>query len=49
MADHEVTEHEHGTMDVSDHQKTFAAFIRFSTWVCILAAVALVFMALTNA
>lgn len=49
MADNEVTKHEHGTMDVSDHQKTFAGFIRFSTWVCILAAAALVFMALTNA
>lgn len=49
MADNEVKEHEHGTMEIREHQKTFAAFVRFSTWVCIIAAVVLVFMALTNA
>lgn len=49
MADNNVAEHEHGTMDVREHQKMFAGFVRFSTWVCILAAVVLVFMALANA
>lgn len=48
MADHDVTEHEPGTMDIREHEKTFAGFIRFSTWVCILSAVVLVFLALAN-
>lgn len=56
MAEHKTTdhahgasEHVHGTMDIRDHQKTFTGFIRLSTWVCIIAAAALIFMALTNA
>ena len=49
MAEHHETEHEHGSMEIREHQKTFAGFVRFSTWVCILAAVVLVFMALANA
>ena len=49
MANHDATEHEHGSMEIREHQKTFAGFVRFSTWVCILAAVVLVFMALANA
>lgn len=49
MADHHVTEHEHGSMNIREHQKTFAGFVRFATWVCIISAVVLVFMALANA
>ena len=30
---HEVTDHKHGEMDIRDHQKTFAGFIKASTWV----------------
>ncbi|ARC36362.1 aa3-type cytochrome c oxidase subunit IV [Paracoccus yeei] len=45
---HEVTEHKHGSMDISDHQKTFAGFIRLSTWVVGLAIAVLIFLALAN-
>ncbi|SMO76875.1 aa3-type cytochrome c oxidase subunit IV [Paracoccus laeviglucosivorans] len=46
---HEVTEHKHGEMDITDHQKTFAGFIKVSTWVAGLSIGVLIFMALTNA
>ncbi|TKW66529.1 MAG: aa3-type cytochrome c oxidase subunit IV [Paracoccus denitrificans] len=49
MAEHHETDHEHGSMEIRDHQKTFAGFVRLSTWVCIIAAAVLVFMALANA
>lgn len=45
---HEVTEHKHGSMDISDHQKTFAGFIRLSTWVVGLSIAVLIFLALAN-
>ncbi|WP_423207447.1 aa3-type cytochrome c oxidase subunit IV [Paracoccus yeei] len=45
---HEVTEHKHGSMDISDHQKTFAGFIRVSTWVAGLSIAVLIFLALAN-
>ncbi|WBU56764.1 aa3-type cytochrome c oxidase subunit IV [Paracoccus sediminicola] len=48
MAQNEVTDHEHGTMDIREHQKMFGAFVRFSTWVCVLAIAVLIFLALTN-
>ena len=46
---HEVTEHKHGEMDITEHEKTFAGFIRLSTWVVIVSLGILVFMALVNA
>lgn len=46
---HEVTEHKHGEMDITEHEKTFAGFIRLSTWVVIVSLGVLVFMALVNA
>ena len=49
MADHHESEHEHGSMEIREHQKTFDGFVRLSTWVCIIAAGVLVFMALANA
>ena len=47
MADH--NEHKHGTMDIRAQEKTFAGFIRAATWVCIISAAVLIFMALANA
>ncbi|WP_111558406.1 aa3-type cytochrome c oxidase subunit IV [Paracoccus sediminilitoris] len=38
-----------GTMDITEHQKTFAGFIRATIWVICLSLAALIFMALTNA
>lgn len=49
MAQNDTIEHEHGTMDVREHQSMFSAFIRFSAWVGVLAAVVLIFLALSNA
>ena len=46
---HEHTEHKHGSMDISHHQKTFAGFVKLSTWVVIISFGVLIFMALTNA
>ncbi|WBU64010.1 aa3-type cytochrome c oxidase subunit IV [Paracoccus aerodenitrificans] len=48
MTQNNVTEHEHGSMEIRDHQRTFAAFIRFATWVAGLAIVVLIFLALSN-
>lgn len=49
MASHqESTEHKHGEMDISAHQATFAGFVRGTVWVCSLAAVVLIFLALAN-
>ena len=45
---HDTAAHEHGTMEVRDQEKTFAGFIRFSTWFVIIVALVLVFLALTG-
>ncbi|TBN39894.1 aa3-type cytochrome c oxidase subunit IV [Paracoccus subflavus] len=45
---HEVTEHQVGTMDITDHKKTFAGFIRFAGWVAGLSILTLIFLALVN-
>lgn len=37
-----------GTMDLTEHKKTFSGFIRASVWVLGLSVAVLVFMALTN-
>ncbi|MEZ5777619.1 MAG: aa3-type cytochrome c oxidase subunit IV [Paracoccaceae bacterium] len=44
-----MAEHEHGTMDIKDHERTFHGFIRVVTWATIAAIVILIFMALVNA
>lgn len=49
MADHNHSEHVHGSMDVRAQEKTFAGFIRLSIWVAVAAIVVLVFMGLVNA
>ncbi len=46
MADH--PHHEHGTMDITEQEKTFVGFIRVSVWVCVLSIGALIFMAVFN-
>ncbi|TRW99315.1 aa3-type cytochrome c oxidase subunit IV [Paracoccus sp. M683] len=46
---HEVTEYKPGEMDITEHKKTFAGFIKLSTWVVIISLGVLVFMALVNA
>lgn len=46
---HEVTEHKHGTMDISSQKQTFAGFIRMAVWVSVVSILILIFLALTNA
>ena len=47
MADHHH-DHQHGTMDIRDQEKTFAGFIRMSIWVTVIAIGVLVFLGLAN-
>ncbi|MEZ5770857.1 aa3 type cytochrome c oxidase subunit IV [Defluviimonas denitrificans] len=44
-----MAEHTHGDMNVRDHEKTFAGFVRMVTWMTILILAVLVFLALANA
>jgi len=43
-----MAKHEHGKMDIRDHEKTFAGFIRLATWGAGISIVVLIFLALTN-
>ena len=49
MADHKTTEFVPGTMDIREQQETFDGFLKFASWVVVIALGALVFMALSNA
>lgn len=49
MADHAHTEHKHGSMDIRDHEKTFAGFIKITTWSLVVIFFVLLFMALAGA
>lgn len=37
-----------GTMDLTEHKKTFAGFIKWAMWVTILSLALLIFLALAN-
>jgi len=41
-----MSKHEHGTMDVTDQEKTFAGFMRFWVWVFGLTLVVLILLAI---
>lgn len=43
-----MSDHKHGEMDVSAQEKTFAGFIRVSTWVVAISIGVLIFLALVN-
>ncbi|RID93087.1 aa3-type cytochrome c oxidase subunit IV [Gemmobacter lutimaris] len=43
-----MAEHKHGSMDIREHEKTFAGFIRMSTWGAGISICVLIFMALAN-
>jgi hypothetical protein len=49
MADHSVTEHKHGAMDIRVQEKTFSGFVRMVSWSLVIIFCVLVFMALANA
>lgn len=44
-----MAEYKHGSMDITDHEKTFDGFVRFTMWVAVIAIGILVFLALVNA
>ncbi len=44
-----MADYKHGKMDTSAQEKTFAGFIRMSTWVAAISIGILIFMALVNA
>ena len=46
---HEIKDHEHGSMDIGEHRKTFAGFVKVMTWGIIVTLITLIFMALVNA
>lgn len=41
--------HKHGSMDITNQQKTFNGFIRFAVWGAAISIGILIFMALVNA
>ncbi len=43
-----MAEHEHGKMNIEEHEKTFAGFVRAVTWAIILILVFLLFLAAVN-
>lgn len=45
---HDITPHKGGTMDITQQKRTFTGFIKFASWVGILAILVLVFLALAN-
>ncbi|MCY4007484.1 MAG: aa3-type cytochrome c oxidase subunit IV [Rhodobacteraceae bacterium] len=43
-----MSEHQHGSMDITQHERAFAGFLRISTRVTIVIIAALVFLAIFN-
>ena len=43
-----MAEHEHGSMDVKDHEKTFAGFVKFTIYSIVLILVSLVILAIVH-
>lgn len=48
MADHHLTDHAHGSMDIRAQERTFAGFVRMTVWVVAIVIGVLTFMALVN-
>ena len=44
-----IFDDEDGKMDITEHEKTFEGFIRFSVWTAAICIGILIFLALTNA
>ncbi len=43
-----MSEHEHGSMDITEQERTFAGFMQWTVWVCVAVAIILIFLALTQ-
>lgn len=44
-----MAKHEHGSMDTTTQEKTFAGFLKLSAWVAGISIAVLIFLALVNA
>lgn len=44
-----MAKHEHGSMDISDQEKTFSGFMKWTIWVTVVVLLILVFLALVGA
>ncbi len=44
-----MAEYKHGEMDVTEHEKTFAGFVRFVTWAVVIIFLVLIFLGFVNA
>lgn len=44
-----MAEYEHGSMNTEVQEKTFAGFIRMTTWGAVISILVLIFLALANA
>ena len=43
-----MAEHKHGSMDITDQEKTFAGFVKFTTYSVVIIIVFLIFLALVG-
>lgn len=43
-----MAKHEHGSMDTTSQEKTFAGFLRFAAWTAGISIGILIFLALVN-
>ena len=43
-----MAKHEHGKMDISEQEKTFEGFIKWSVWTAAVSIGILIFLALAN-
>ncbi len=43
-----MAEHDHGTMDIEEHEKTFRGFLRVVTWIIGISLAILIFLAIFN-
>lgn len=43
-----MSDHKHGEMDISDHEKTFDGFVKFTTYSVVVIIGILVFLALVG-
>jgi hypothetical protein len=43
-----MADHKHGSMDTTDHEKTFAGFMKAAVWVAAVSVGILIFLALFN-
>lgn len=43
-----MAEHEHGSMDITEQEKTFEGFIRWSIWVAAVSIGIILFLAIFN-